>query len=61
MIFLLAGGASNAYDRVKRGYVVDYFIINKGWLKRTIFNLADMFLFLGGVICAVTGKKRGEL
>lgn len=52
MMFLLAGGLSNVYDRVKRKYVVDYFIINKGRLKKTIFNLADIMLFAGAVLCA---------
>lgn len=53
MMLLLAGGVSNAYDRIRRKYVVDYFIINKGRLKRTIFNLADIMLFAGAVLCAV--------
>lgn len=52
MMLLMAGGLSNAYDRIKRHYVVDYFIINKGRLKKTIFNLADILLFLGAVVCA---------
>lgn len=51
MMLLLAGGTSNAYDRMKRGYVVDYFIINKGRLKKTIFNLADIMLFFGTIFC----------
>lgn len=53
MMLLLAGGLSNACDRFKRSYVVDYFIINKGRLKKTIFNLADMMLLLGAVVCAI--------
>ena len=53
MMLLLAGGMSNAYDRVKRSYVIDYFIVNKGRLKKTIFNLADFMLFLGTVFCAI--------
>lgn len=53
MMLLLAGGLSNVHDRIKRKYVVDYFIINKGQLKGTIFNLADMMLFLGAALCAV--------
>ncbi len=53
MMLLLAGGMSNAYDRLERKYVVDYFIINKGRLKKTIFNLADIMLFLGTVLTAI--------
>lgn len=51
MMLLLAGGLSNVYDRIKRKYVVDYFIINKGNLKSTIFNLADIMLLFGMAIC----------
>lgn len=51
MMLVVAGGLSNAYDRLKRHYVVDYFIINKGRLKKTIFNLADFLLFFGVVLC----------
>lgn len=61
MMFLLAGGLSNAYDRVKRKYVVDYFIINKGRLKRTIFNLADIMLFAGAVCCTIGSLFPGGL
>lgn len=53
MMLLLAGGLSNTFDRFKRSYVVDYFIINRGRLKKTIFNLADIMLFTGCAVCAV--------
>lgn len=53
-ISLIAGGGlSNIYDRLKRGYVVDYFIINYGKLKKVIFNLADIFIFAGGFFMIV--------
>ena len=45
--FALAGGISNLYDRMKRGHVVDYFSIEWKWLKRLVFNLGDIFIFLG--------------
>ena len=44
------GGLSNLYDRVKRGYVVDYFTINYGKLKKVIFNLADICIFIGSFL-----------
>lgn len=52
MALLLGGSAGNLYDRMKRGYVVDYFRFNIGWkkLKQIVFNLADMFIILGAVI-----------
>ena len=46
----LAGALSNIYDRLTRHYVVDYFSINWGKLKKVIFNLGDMFIFLGGMV-----------
>ncbi|MEG2441398.1 MAG: signal peptidase II [Acetivibrio sp.] len=46
---LAGGGFSNLYDRLKKGYVVDYFIINKGRLKKVIFNLSDIMIFAGGL------------
>ena len=48
---LVMGGAlSNLYDRVVRGYVVDYFTIEWKFLKKVVFNLGDMFVFLGSAV-----------
>ena len=44
---IAGGGFSNLYDRFKRGYVVDYFIINYKKLKKVIFNIADICIFAG--------------
>ncbi len=51
---LLGGGASNYYDRLKRGYVVDYFSFHTPFksLNRIIFNLSDLCIFLGGMFFA---------
>lgn len=55
-ISLIAGGGlSNLYDRIKRGYVVDYFTINCGRLKKIIFNLADICIFAGGLLMMLEG------
>lgn len=43
----LGGGISNMADRVKHGYVIDYFSFNCKALRSIVFNLADMFIFLG--------------
>ena len=56
---LVMGGAlSNLYDRVVRGYVVDYFTIEWKSLKKVVFNLGDMFVFLGSAVF-VPGTDRG--
>lgn len=50
MTLALAGGVSNLYDRLKRGYVVDYFSVQWKSLKKVVFNLGDIFIFLGMVL-----------
>ena len=49
----LAGGVSNLYDRMKRGYVVDYFSFQWKALKKVVFNLGDLFIFAGAFLMAV--------
>jgi signal peptidase II len=48
--FMLGGAASNVYDRVKRGFVVDYFSFS--FYKKVVFNISDIFIFLGSIIVA---------
>ena len=51
--FIVGGAISNIADRVIRGYVVDYFSFNcKKFtkLKKVIFNLSDLFIFLGSAL-----------
>lgn len=45
--FLIGGALGNLWDRIKRGYVVDfiYFKVKNG----PIFNIADIFIFLGAL------------
>ena len=50
LTLVLAGGASNLYDR--RGYVVDYFSIQWKKLKKVVFNLGDIFIFAGSALFA---------
>ncbi len=52
--FILGGGASNVYDRIKRKYVVDYVSFNckNEKLKDTVFNISDFFIFIG--VCILT-------
>lgn len=65
----LGGAASNLYDRMVRGYVVDYFSVEWKHLKKVVFNLGDMFVFLGSAVFIIaqavgsleetgTGKKK---
>lgn len=61
----LGGAISNLHDRFTRDYVVDYFTIQYGRLKRVVFNLGDLFIFLGTglllvleVIRAIRGRGK---
>ncbi len=47
---VLGGGLSNLYDRMKRGYVVDYFSVRVEKLKKIVFNLGDIAVFLGAAV-----------
>lgn len=55
---LFGGGGSNLYDRLARGYVVDYFSFRTPFqrLNRIVFNLSDFFIFLGSLLAAFCGK-----
>ncbi len=50
LVLVIGGALSNLYDRWVRRYVVDYFSIQIGPLKKVIFNLGDIFVFLGSGI-----------
>lgn len=66
-----AGALSNLLDRMRRGYVVDYFSFQFGWLKKVVFNIGDLCIFLGTFLLTVseffsgsgreTVKKRADL
>ena len=49
----IGGALSNLYDRFRRHYVVDYFSINYGRLKKVIFNLGDMMIFAGSLLILI--------
>lgn len=53
LALVLGGGLSNLYDRFVRNYVVDYFSIQWKGLKKVVFNLGDIFIFLGAGILFV--------
>ena len=43
----IAGGASNWFDRVNDGSVVDFLNVGIGWLRTGVFNVADVAILLG--------------
>ena len=50
--FILGGGIGNLIDRVKYKYVIDFFSFN--FNRSPIFNLADIFIFIGVIILQIT-------
>ena len=60
---LMAGGAvSNTFDRIKRGYVVDYigFPFKKEKLAQVTYNIGDFTIFIGAILMCVGnfGKRK---
>lgn len=51
LALVLGGALSNVYDRLTKGYVVDYFSFR--FLKKIIFNISDICIFLGSAIIAL--------
>lgn len=53
---LIAGGAiSNTFDRIRRGYVVDYIGFNCKWKKasKVTYNLGDFAIFAGAALVLI--------
>lgn len=52
---VIGGSVSNLYDRFVRRYVVDYFSLQFGFLKKVVFNLGDICVFAGSAVLFVLG------
>lgn len=52
--FLLGGGLMNLYDRHQNGAVTDYFSFKckNGKKGKLVYNLSDLFIFLGSILTA---------
>ena len=58
-----AGAFSNTFDRLVRGYVVDYFGVRSknSKLSKITANLADFYILAGsGILSIVKGKRSGK-
>lgn len=56
LALILGGAAGNLFDRIGRGYVVDFLSFPKAKLKlirKYVYNLADICIFLGSLILVV--------
>lgn len=49
---LLGGSYSNTYDRIKKGYVVDYlrFPGLPGRIRKVVFNISDFAILIGAAL-----------
>ncbi len=58
LAFLLGGAYSNTYDRLKRGYVVDYLNFPKlpGNAKNIVFNISDFCIMIGACLMVIKQK-----
>ena len=57
-----AGAFSNTFDRIIRGYVVDYFgvKINNSKLSKISANLADVYILIGSAVLLAVNAKTEE-
>jgi len=53
---IILGGASNLFDRITLGYVIDW--IRVFFLPISIFNIADIMI-VGGILCPILNYFRG--
>ncbi len=51
LALMFGGGASNLYDRFRKGYVTDY--LGLPVAKKLVFNLSDLCIFAGAVISLI--------
>ena len=58
LALLLGGAYSNTYDRIKRGYVVDYLNFPKlpGRIKHIVFNISDFCIMIGACLIVIKQK-----
>lgn len=54
---ILAGGLSNLYDRLTRGFVVDFISLDLKFFRYPDFNLADAYIITGVLLILVFYAK----
>ena len=59
LAFIVGGGFSNTYDRLKRKYVVDYFSFGTNWspLRSIVFNMSDFCIMIGALLAVIGSGK----
>jgi signal peptidase II len=54
--FIIGGALGNIYDRIRFNYVVDMFSVK----YFSVFNVADSFVTIGGILLAIYYYKRSK-
>ncbi|MBQ8189447.1 MAG: signal peptidase II [Lachnospiraceae bacterium] len=60
LAILLGGAYSNTYDRMVRGYVVDYFgfhVKNKK-IRNVVYNISDFCIVIGALLAVLSENKK---
>lgn len=59
LALLLGGAFSNTYDRLKRGFVVDYVSFGVKWkpLRSVVFNISDFCIIIGAFLSVIGATK----
>ncbi|WP_210498750.1 signal peptidase II [Vibrio crassostreae] len=60
LFFALGGAAGNLYDRITNGYVVDYMVLDLGFVSTGVFNIADVVITIAGLFFMFTNIKTKE-
>ena len=58
LCLVLAGGASNLFDRIAWGHVVDFMVLRAGPLRTGVFNVADAAITLGVLLVLWGGRSK---
>jgi signal peptidase II len=60
LALFIAGGASNWFDRLVRGSVVDFLNVGIGSIRTGVFNVADVAIMIGAVVFALGQFRKGR-
>jgi len=60
LALVFAGGASNVFDRLLRGSVIDFMNVGLGPLRTGIFNVADVAILAGVAMLIATRARLTE-
>lgn len=52
--FIIGGGIGNIYDRILYGSVTDFLILDLGFIKTEVFNMADVSVMIGSFIVLIS-------